>query len=211
MRNFSPWSRPSTTARMRGSTCSRALWLWATMSGTSSALMKRMRGLSKSGRYMKLTTSGTERDLGAELGHDEDGIDVAGMVGQDEGRAADLAQAVEAVDLDAIAQPGERAGEVAEEEVDEHRAVGEGLNQAGRDLNFEIKPITHPTIRRITPANPTAKVPSHIRITQSSLYFAAICTSGLCRRRKIEMAEQKNATAPAERNILANFFIFDPI
>ena len=45
---------------------------------------------------------------------------MAGVVGEDEGGAADLAELVEAVDVDAVAEPGERAADVAEEELGEH-------------------------------------------------------------------------------------------
>jgi len=69
-----------------------------------------------------------QRNVGTELGHDENGIDVAGMIGQDEGGSADLAEFVEAVDLDAVAKPGERAGEIADEELNEHRAVAIGVS-----------------------------------------------------------------------------------
>jgi hypothetical protein len=45
---------------------------------------------------------------------------VAGMIRQDEGGALDFAQAVEAIDLDAVAEPGERAADVAQEKLDDH-------------------------------------------------------------------------------------------
>jgi len=57
-------------------------------------------------------------DFAAELGHDEDGIDVAGVIGENEDRAAQFAELVESRHFDAVAKPDERATDVAHEESD---------------------------------------------------------------------------------------------
>jgi hypothetical protein len=54
------------------------------------------------------------------LGHDQDGIDVAWMVGQNEDGPAQFPQAVQALDLDAIAEPEQRTAHVAREELNDH-------------------------------------------------------------------------------------------
>jgi hypothetical protein len=73
-----------------------------------------------------------ERNFAAELGHDEDGVDVAGMVGEDEGRALERAEFVEAVDVDAVTQSGERAANEAEEELSgSHESGGVLLAKVG--------------------------------------------------------------------------------
>jgi hypothetical protein len=61
-----------------------------------------------------------QRNFAAELGHDKDGIDVAGVIRQDEERTANGAEAIEAVDLDAVTKPDEGATDIAKKKLGEH-------------------------------------------------------------------------------------------
>ena len=81
-------------------------------------------GVEVKGLVHEADDEGAQRNLGTELGHDEDGVDVAGMIGQDEDGAVEVEEGVEAFDFDAITEPGERAADVTQEELDEHGTSG---------------------------------------------------------------------------------------